>query len=349
LRPEHLSRFQPVCPTCRQAGRSLDVLELGPVVREVDGDVIEGVLLCPEPTCRREHPIVDGVPIVVSDIQAFLTSQLDAILAREDLSHRTRSMLGDGLAGDAWFHADRNIVSSYARSHYASPRRGVMELLTAGLELLGNPPSGLWLDAGCSVGRTAFELAARTAEPVLAVDLSFSMLRVARRLQVHGETRVPLRRGGLVCDEVRLTVETPHRDQVSFWACDATALPFPNARFDGAVSLNVVDCVLSPVTHLAELGRVLVPGGAAILTTPYDWTGGVSPVAGWIGGHSQRSESGGDSVVELRRLLSEASPPELGIRLRLESDRERIPWRVQVHDRSAMDYEVHLVLARSRG
>ena len=182
---------------------------------------------------------------------------------------------------------------------------------------------------------------------VLGVDLNFAMLRLARRLAVDGRARLPLRRLGVVYDDGEVTVDTAHRDQVSFWACDASALPFPNARFDGAVSFNVVDCVVSPVTHLAELGRLLRPGAPALLTTPYDWTAGVTPVQGWIGGHSQRSDSGGDDIREMRRLLGDNSPEELGIRLRLEADRERVPWRVRIHGRSSMDYQVHLVVARS--
>ncbi len=348
MKPAHLDRFQPVCPLCRLAGRTLGVLELGPVVSSRDDQVLEGVLVCPNLACRREHPIIDGVPIVVADIASFLQSQLDAMLMRDDLSSRTRGMLADGLPGDSWYSTDRNLVSSYCHSHYGPGDRGVAAVLDDGLALLDDPPSGVWLDAGCSVGRAAFELAARTGEPVLAVDLNFSMLRIARRLQDQGHATIPLRRVGVVYDDAELVVETPHRDQVGFWACDATALPFPNQAFAGAVSLSVLDCLSAPVTHLAELGRVVSDGGPALLASPYDWTGGVSPVPTWIGGHSARSDSGGSSVAELERLLGEHSPPELGIRLRLEASLPDVPWQVRIHERSVMSYALHLVLARSR-
>ena len=42
----------------------------------------------------------------------------------------------------------------------------------------------------------------------------------------------------------------------------------------------------------------------AAFASPYDWSPNATPLAHWIGGHSQRSASGGDSATELRRILS---------------------------------------------
>ena len=44
---------------------------------------------------------------------------------------------------------------------------------------------------------------------------------------------------------------------VDFWVCDVTALPFPSGTFAAAVSLNVLDCVPSPLDMLGSLARVL--------------------------------------------------------------------------------------------
>ena len=49
-------------------------------------------------------------------------------------------------------------------------------------------------------------------------------------------------------------------DRVDFWACDATCLPFRDAGFSLAASLNVLDCVQSPYDHMKELARVLIHG-----------------------------------------------------------------------------------------
>src|SRR5207302_5037469 len=93
-------------------------------------------------------------------------------------------------------------------------------------------------------------------------------------------------------------------DQLSFWCGDVGALPFADGTFDGALSLNVVDCVPSPLAHLMELGRVLRDRAPALLSSPYDWSPNATPVAQWLGGHSQRSPQHGSSTAELRRALA---------------------------------------------
>ena len=52
---------------------------------------------------------------------------------------------------------------------------------------------------------------------------------------------------------------------------DATALPFPDATFDAATSIQVYEYIADLSTALAELYRVLRPGGRAlILDTDWD-------------------------------------------------------------------------------
>ncbi|GAB4526355.1 MAG: Trm112 family protein [Haliangiales bacterium] len=344
-----------MCPACRVAERPAAPLAIGRVTRAEDDDVIEGVLLCSQPACQCEYPIIDGIPIIVADVRAHVANQLTAIRARADLSPVTASVLGDCAGTGSEYDRERYQLSSYARSHYGDldpelpldPPSGLLALLEQGLARLPQPPTGMWLDAGCSVGRTAFELAARTGELVLGIDLNFSMLRMARDIARTGRVRHPLRRLGMVYDERDFTASLPARDRVEFWSCDGLALPFANSRFAGAVSVNLIDCTLSPVTHLMELGRVVAPGGHAIIATPYDWSANATPVEGWIGGHSQRSENRGESVLEMRRLLSEQAPAAIASGLTLTADVEELPWRVYVHERATMTYQVHLVVAQA--
>src|SRR5947209_18303528 len=95
MRREHFDRLRPICPTCRAAGRGALPLALGTLVEVAADDILEGVLLCVEPTCQREHPIVDGIAIVVPDLQSWAAHQLDAVMRRQDLSSFTESLLGD--------------------------------------------------------------------------------------------------------------------------------------------------------------------------------------------------------------------------------------------------------------
>jgi SAM-dependent methyltransferase len=48
---------------------------------------------------------------------------------------------------------------------------------------------------------------------------------------------------------------------------DAQALPLPDGSVDAAVSLNGVHCLPDPRAFVAELGRVVRPGGLAVLVT----------------------------------------------------------------------------------
>ncbi len=349
MRREHLERLQPLCPVCRARGRGPQPLVTGTVVRADGDDILEGVLLCPERACQREHPIIDGIAVVVADIATWAAHQLDAVMRREDLSPFMESLLGDAAGPGSSFNNERANLGSYARSHWedaegpAARDGSLAGLLNAGLELLGEPPRGVWADIGCAVGRGAFELARRTGDLAVGVDLNFAMLRVAERLRRQGRAAVPVRRVGVVFDRREVTMPDLPGERVSFWCCDAAALPFADAAFDGALSLNVLDCVQSPVGHLVELGRVLAPRARALLASPYDWTPTATPLAEWLGGHSQRASSHGSSAAELRRVLSRDAAAGIDTGLVVVAERDRVPWRVYTNERATMDYAVDLL------
>jgi SAM-dependent methyltransferase len=52
---------------------------------------------------------------------------------------------------------------------------------------------------------------------------------------------------------------------------DLTALPFRGAAFDAALHIVTLEHLREPGCALAELARVLVPGGALLLAAPQDW------------------------------------------------------------------------------
>ena len=350
MRREHLDRLRPVCPTCRAAGRSPAALELGAVSRtgnEPD-EVREGVLVCTDSACQREHPLIDGIPIVVADLQSWASHQLDAVLWRDDLSPFIESLLGDAAGPGSVFERERSTLSAYGRVHWGDfdcdepllRESSLASLVDTALALLEpkRPAHGMWIDLGCAVGRATMELALRTDELAVGTDLSFSMLRVAERARRESHVVVPLRRLGLVFDRRDIEVPQMPAERMGFWCCDVGNLPFADATFDGALSLNVLDCVPSPLQHLLEMGRVLAGGAPALASAPYDWSANATPVAQWLGGHSQRGEAHGSSVAELRRVLAVVDTG-----LAIEAERDRVPWRVYVNERASMDYAVHLL------
>jgi len=355
VRRRHLAALRPLCPVCRGAGRRSE-LELATVVREEGETVIEGVLRCPGGDCLREYPVLDGVPLIVAGIRDYVGSNLTSIYARGDLSETLESIVGDCCGPGSPFDATRQRLSSYGWDHYgdldpAEPVPGpgpegvrpgsLVRLLERGLALAGDLPAGPVIDVGCAVGRSTFELARRCQGPVLGIDLDFAMLRAASRVLRRGEVRYPRRRVGVVYDRRSFAVELPGAERVDFWACDAQVLPFASGTFAAAASLNLIDCVASPADAVASLAGVLAPGGKALVATPYDWSPGATPVEAWLGGHSQRGEEGGAGEPALRRLLGPGGADSPG--LRTVAEEPALPWRVRLHDRSAVDYRVHLV------
>lgn len=72
---------------------------------------------------------------------------------------------------------------------------------------------------------------------------------------------------------VGLEVDTP-RTRASFAAdayYDGRTLPFPDASFDAVLCSQVFEHVFMPPEFLAEIRRVLRPGGRLLLTVPFVW------------------------------------------------------------------------------
>jgi SAM-dependent methyltransferase len=57
--------------------------------------------------------------------------------------------------------------------------------------------------------------------------------------------------------------------ETTFEVADGRALPFPEASFDHAYSISVLEHVDGAEAALAELARVVRPGGRVVLTLPY--------------------------------------------------------------------------------
>ena len=363
MRRAHFEALHPICPRCRIERGQDHPLILAETLREQDDRILEGVLHCTDAACQLEYPIIDGIPLILPNIQTYIGNNLPHLTARDDLSDTLESILGDGAGPDTLFNSTRQHLSSYGWDNYgdlatavaledgaqaqAAPG-AVKRCLDAGLELLGTATRGPVIDIGCAVGRSSFELAAGSDQLVLGVDTNFSMLRLAQRVLSDGIVRYPQRRVGIVYDRREFTAEFNNSDRVDFWACDGLALPFSTGRFGLAVGLNVLDSVSSPRDLLESISRMLRPAGSAILACPYDWSQSVTPIEAWIGGHSQRGPGHGASESLLRSLLTPDAHPQSVQGLQITNERTDFPWHTRIHDRSSMTYSVHLVTAEAR-
>lgn len=307
---------------------------------------------------------MDGIPILVPDVRAYLSEHFFHLTLRDDLPHELESMIGESCGPGSHVDATRLNLSNYAWGHYGDldpttsstpgttagssydhPTGSVAEALNRGLELTTNGFTSPVLDAGCSVGRATFELAQTVDGLVVGVDLNYSMLRLAHHVLRYQEVRYPHRRGGLIYEDRRFPVPLDNTDRVDFWACDSTALPFRDGTFGGAVALNLLDCVASPWDLLGSLRSSLRTDAKLILTCPYDWSTSATDPQAWIGGHSPRSPGAGRSAKVLRALLTPGAHPVSIDGLRLSAELENIPWHVRLHDRSTVTYQLHLVIA----
>lgn len=301
--------------------------------------------------------MVDGIPILVPDVRSYVEQNLFHLTSRRDHSESIESLIGDAVGQGSAFDATRQHLSTYGWGHYSDldPDAGteqgtpwtVTECLARSLETQEEPRSvdAPVLDIGCSVGRTAFDLAGYTEGLVLGVDVNFAMLQVGADILRTGRVRYPLRRVGVVYDRIDFPASFAGAERVDFWACDAMALPFEPGSFGFATAFNVLDCVASPRDFLDAAADLLRPGSRIILSTPYDWSVNVTPMQAWIGGHSQRAHGRGASEPFLRTLLTAGAHSHSSDRLRIQVEIDHVPWRARLHGRSEVEYSVHVITA----
>ena len=124
-------------------------------------------------------------------------------------------------------------------------------MLTIRFDRLGVQPGDLVLDAGAGFGRHAFELARRGAN-VVALDYAADEVIATRN--VFGAM---LEGGEIAADRY-----------VGVLRGDATRLPFADGAFDRVITSEVLEHIQADVDAIAELVRILRPGGTFAATVP---------------------------------------------------------------------------------
>ena len=124
-------------------------------------------------------------------------------------------------------------------------------MLTVDYDRLGLVPGERLLDLGCGAGRHAYEGLRRGAE-VVAVDAqSGEVTTVSSMLgaMAAGGQAGPGGTGRAVC-------------------CDALRLPFADGCFDRVIAAEVLEHLHTDRVAMAELARVLRPGGTMAVSVP---------------------------------------------------------------------------------
>jgi ubiquinone/menaquinone biosynthesis C-methylase UbiE len=148
---------------------------------------------------------------------------------------------------DRWAAAELDGSGSFERLTRAKQYFRARKLATA-LRLASFPPGATLLEIGCSVGQFTFPLA-KLGYRICGMDLSPNSIDVAKqRAKAQGITGA------------------------TFVSGEAEALTlFGDGTFDGVVSFSTLRYVGNLPRALAEIRRVLKPGGRAVIDVPNRW------------------------------------------------------------------------------
>lgn len=125
-------------------------------------------------------------------------------------------------------------------------------MLTVRYDRLGVVPGDRLLDMGAGGGRHAFE-AMRHGAAVTAVDADAAEVKDAAAMMVAVAEEAPAGSGmGTGTAAVG----------------DAAGLPFPDGSFDRVIAAEVLEHIADDRSAMAELARVLRPGGTIAVTVP---------------------------------------------------------------------------------
>ena len=124
-------------------------------------------------------------------------------------------------------------------------------MLTIDYDLLGVQPGMTVLDLGCGEGRHAFE-AYRRGASVIALD--WGQAEVATTLEWLGA--------------IAAAGEAPAGARAGVVRGDLLALPVPDASVDRVIASEVLEHIPDDATAMAEIARVLKPGGRVAVSVP---------------------------------------------------------------------------------
>lgn len=169
---------------------------------------------------------------------------------------------------------DPSTLESVAREYFHDtyPRASDAEIRVKVDDWLDKPAQALWtaayffknvgriedrdlLDIGCGCGIIASTFA-RLGARARGVELDARLADIARRLS------------GAASEPGEASSRTGATSHPAFFSYDGRTLPFPDAAFDAALCLSVFEHVDAPGRLLAEVSRVLRPGGRILFNLP---------------------------------------------------------------------------------
>jgi SAM-dependent methyltransferase/uncharacterized protein YbaR (Trm112 family) len=322
--PSLPERFPLVCPACRRRGDDgwhVHTLTLTSTFRGA-GHVRDGILTCQNPACRREYPVLDGIPMIARPLAA-------AVLTEPPTAPELVSILLLDEADDTQLARVSEHLSIYLDTQWGDRTTPALDTwgfagLMRLLEGWCRAPVERAVDLGTGLGRALAHLNARQA---VGLDQHFAGLRRARDL-LAGETVVYARRdlGRWYAPARASGLATA----ASLCCGDALDPPFAPASVDRVVALNLLDVVSDPPRLLDVAAGLLAPGGELLLSAPFAWQSG--------------------AVDEDKRLGSPDPRPAIAARLAEHGveivETAEVGWSLRRDARAQVVYQVHALRGR---
>ncbi|QBG48052.1 5-histidylcysteine sulfoxide synthase [Verrucomicrobia bacterium S94] len=187
------------------------------------------------------------------------------------------------------------LVSQYCEFHYGDVCFGIPNFpkAIAQIALEVAEAKGKALDIGCSVGRTAFEIA-DFFEEVDALDFSARFVQVGARMQAKGRIRYERQEEGELVTFQERTLEelglTGDYSNIHFLQQDATNMKPIFSGYDLVIAANLIDRLNDPARFLREIPNRMNPGGMLLIASPYTWLENFTPKRNWLGGFKKDGE-----------------------------------------------------------
>lgn len=189
------------------------------------------------------------------------------------------------------------LVSQYCEFHYGDDVFGIPNFAkaVADVALAGSSEGarGRALDIGCSVGRSAFELA-RVFDAVDALDFSARFVQVGAQMQRLGRIRYERKeQGDLTTFQERTLADMGIEDSmnhINFMQQDACNMKARFTGYDLVLAANLIDRLRQPSRFLQDIATRILPGGYLVIASPYTWLEEFTPKENWIGGFKRDGE-----------------------------------------------------------
>jgi len=157
------------------------------------------------------------------------------------------------------------------------------------------------LDLGCGVGATTFDLS-RAFLRVIGLDSTKTYINAAKTLKERGWMRYSsTTEGELTREHSSVVAEDIERVRVNFaTVADLSSIPRDfTGPHDAVLAANLLCRVHDPLKFIAQLPKLVRPGGVAVLSSPYDWNESCTSRNHWLGGFKGRD---GEEVHSAERL-----------------------------------------------